>query len=454
MRGGRSLLVLLVLAIGLGAYIYFVESERDPDNPDGPKEKLFAIEEGTIEEIVIHAASGETTTVRKTGDVWGLTAPVAAPADEYAVSSLASAIERLEIQKILEENPASVEAYGLAPARFSVAFKVKGEENLRKLNVGRKTPTGSDAYAQVEGQPRLFLISGFLEDSFNRTPFDLRDKTVLAVNRDGLDAVTLEKPGAPPLVLARKAGHWRLVQPVDAKADAEPVDSLVERVASAKMTAIVGGETAAPTPAELRSFGLDRPRLVATFGAGSSRATLALGGTKDEGSIYARDLARPLVFTVEAALLTDLTKTADDLRAKDIFDFKSFSALELEVTQAGTSFAFSKSSAPAGALSADVWKATKPAAKDVNQTAMTDFLNTLSSIRAVSFVPRQPAGGDALTVRARFGDAQTASEERVTLRKVGGIAYALRDGESGAAVVPVADFDKALEQLKTLTASQ
>jgi hypothetical protein len=29
MRGGRSLLILLVVAVGLGAYAYFVESKRD-----------------------------------------------------------------------------------------------------------------------------------------------------------------------------------------------------------------------------------------------------------------------------------------------------------------------------------------------------------------------------------------------------------------------------------------
>ena len=42
MRGGRSLLVLLVVALGLGAYIYFVESKRDPAGADA-KEKAFSV---------------------------------------------------------------------------------------------------------------------------------------------------------------------------------------------------------------------------------------------------------------------------------------------------------------------------------------------------------------------------------------------------------------------------
>ena len=38
MRGGRSFLILLVVALGLGGYIYFVESKRDrPTQPRRPR---------------------------------------------------------------------------------------------------------------------------------------------------------------------------------------------------------------------------------------------------------------------------------------------------------------------------------------------------------------------------------------------------------------------------------
>ena len=42
MRGGRSFLILLVVALGLGAYIYFVESKREPaDTAASKKDKVF-----------------------------------------------------------------------------------------------------------------------------------------------------------------------------------------------------------------------------------------------------------------------------------------------------------------------------------------------------------------------------------------------------------------------------
>ncbi len=67
--------------------------------------------------------------------------------------------------------------FGLDPPKSSIAFKLAGETALHKLNLGDKTPTGSDLYARVEGQPKLLLIAAYNSDSLNRTPFDLRDKT-------------------------------------------------------------------------------------------------------------------------------------------------------------------------------------------------------------------------------------------------------------------------------------
>ena len=51
MRGGRSFLILLVVALGIGAYIYFFESKRDPAGEAVvKKDKVFATQSSTIEE--------------------------------------------------------------------------------------------------------------------------------------------------------------------------------------------------------------------------------------------------------------------------------------------------------------------------------------------------------------------------------------------------------------------
>ena len=226
MRGGKSLLVLLVLAVGLGAYIYFVEAKRDLTDPATKKEKIFTLDTSKVEEIEIKAASGEVTRLKKNGTEWQIVAPATLEADQSEVSSLLNALDALESQRTLEEKPADLKPFELNPPRFTVAVRSAGETAMRRLNVGSKTPTGSDLYAMVEGQPKLILISSYVEDSLNKTPFNLREKSVLKFARDGVDSLTVEAAGSPTVALAKKGSDWRFVKPVEAKADFGSVDGV------------------------------------------------------------------------------------------------------------------------------------------------------------------------------------------------------------------------------------
>jgi len=450
MRGGRSLLVLLVIALGLGAYIYFVERERDPAGTEA-REEAFDVQPADIGEITIRAASGESTTLRKSGDAWSLVEPVSAPADNTVVESLLSSLSTMEIDRVIEESPTDLAPFGLEAPRLQVTFTTTGGAK-HQLAMGATTPTSSGMYARVDDNPRLLLVPAFLESTFNKTPFDLRNRRVLDVARDLVDRVTIAPRGATAVDLRRDGVNWRLAAPVEARADFSPADSILSRLATAQMTSIVK-EGAAPTAAELRAWGLDAPQLTATVGAGSTTATLALGGARDDTSIYARDLARPIVFTVDSSLLADLRKEPADLRVKDIFEFNAFSASTLDVTHAGATTAWAKSTPASGSDPAaqPTWSRTKPDAGEVNQTALTDLLNALSALRADRFVPQAPSGGDTIDVAVRFGSSDSPSEEHATLRRIGNTVYAVKGGEPGAAVIPAGEFETVLTHLKTLT---
>jgi hypothetical protein len=450
MRGGRSLLMLLIVALGLGAYIYFVELEREPAGTE-TKEQAFDVAAADIAELTIRGTSSQTAALRRTGDAWTLVEPVAAPADAAAIDSILSSLETMEIERVLEENPASLAQYGLETPGLQIDFTTTGGAKHR-LSVGGTTPTNSGMYARIDDNPRLLLVPAFLKATFDKTPFDLRDRRALNVTRDTIDRVTLAPRAGTAVELRRDGVNWRLTAPVAARADFAPADSLLSRLSTAQMSSIVT-EGAEPTPADLRTYGLDAPQLTVTVGSGSTSATLAIGAAKDDTSVYARDLSRPIVFTVDSSLLTDLRKDPADLRVKDVFAFNAFSARTLEVTHGGTAVAYAKSIPPAGADASvqPTWSRTKPEAGEVNQTALTDLLNALSSLRADRFVDQVPATGENVEVAVRFGSADAPEDERVTLRRSGGTVYAVRSGEPGAAVIPPAEFDTVLAHLKTLT---
>jgi hypothetical protein len=112
MRGLTSTLILVVVLAGLGAYIYFVESER-PAGGIEERDKVFAVETEQIEEITV-STGGDTTTLRKTDETWKITSPVAVDADANEVSGLTSAITGLEINRVVDENASDLAQFGLA----------------------------------------------------------------------------------------------------------------------------------------------------------------------------------------------------------------------------------------------------------------------------------------------------------------------------------------------------
>jgi hypothetical protein len=453
MQRGRSFLLLIVAALGLGGYIYFFEYGRDTTAGNLPEE-VFAIEPGSIEEIEVRSASGETTRMSKADGEWRIVAPAEIAADISAVSTMVSSIESLALQQTVDEAPESITPYGLDPARISLAFRIAGESDMQRLDIGNPTPTGGDLYARVEGDSALILIAGYLEDSLDKTTFDLRDKTVLQISRD-VDRVRVTTTDSPLLALDRENNDWKLTEPLAARADFTAVDGLISQVLQAEMRAIISDDEAA----DLSEYGLDRPRATAVLGSGSAEATLALGADVDAESetLYARDLSRPLVFTLDTTLLEELTLETDEVRAKDVFLFRSFNALALDFTLDGTPIAFSQQSVPAteeGGSPTTEWRLTTSETPEVDQTQVTDLLTKLSGLRAESFAARPLSSGEELVVTVQFGDDAAPSSEQVTLRKSGDVVHAIITDEPGAAVLSTASYDAFLVVLKELAGIQ
>src|SRR5437868_7042813 len=109
MRGLRSTIALIVVLAGLGAYIYFVTWKQSDTPADTKKlEKVFPVASDKIEEIKITSASGDTTTAKKDGATWKLTAPVTAPADESELSGITNALATADVIRVVDPNPASL----------------------------------------------------------------------------------------------------------------------------------------------------------------------------------------------------------------------------------------------------------------------------------------------------------------------------------------------------------
>jgi hypothetical protein len=431
MRGLTSTLILVVVLAGLGAYIYFVDRERPAPGIDGgpAKEKVFAVEPDKIDELKL-TYEGQTSLLRKSEAGWKMIEPMQVDADPPEAISLAQAIERLEMTRVIDDNPADLAQFGLDKPPIVVEFQ--GPGGIRgTLKLGNKSPTQGDMYAMKNDEKRVFQVSSFQETNFNRTPFNLRDKKILKFDREKADSLSLVR-GKDTMELSRSGSDWRVVKPVPSRSDYAAVEGFITRLSSSNMSELVD-----ETGKDLAKYGLDKPVMTVTIGAGSAKTVLEVGKTENDKT-YARDVSRPLIFIVDTTLKEDFAKNFDDYRKKELFEFRPFYTAKLravlDVPIAPKTYEFEKVKG-AKPEDAEVWKVTRVGGSSHNAdaAAMDDLLNKLVAIKADSFVASTAKTGldkPALVVSVSFDDGKF---ERVRFGQVGDEAYARRDGEEGIA---------------------
>jgi hypothetical protein len=440
MRGLKSTIAAIVLLIGLGAYIYFVTWKTPEGDTNGKKlDKVFAaLQADKIEDITVTTAAGDATALKKDSSGWQITSPLAVTADQGEVSGMTSALSSLEVVRVIDENPTSLNDYGLSNPRIEVDFKA---DKPHKLLIGEKSPTGSDLFAKRDDDKKVFLIPATQETTFNRTTFDLREKTLLKFDREKVDGIDVAA-GGKSLTLTKDGADWKLTKPVQARADFGSVEGLVGKLQTAQMKSVV---TSDPTPADLKKYGLDKPDATVNVNSGSSRATLIFGSKAADNTVYARDASKPTVVTVDSTLVDDLKKGGDDYRRKDLFEFRPYNVTHIELTHNGQTVVLDRVKGT-GDNAPDKWHRVSPNPGDVDKDKMDGLLSKLSNMRATSFVDSTAKAGldkPALVVDAKFDEGK--KEEKVTFGQVGTDVFAGRPNEPGAAKADSADLNDVLK---------
>ena len=162
------------------------------------------------------------------------------------------------------------------------------------------------------------------------------------------------------MTFTKQGDTWALTHPYRARTDSTAIDGLLGRIGSGQMKSLAAQEA---TPADLHKYGLVKPTAIVTLispsgrtglmvgtpsptsGAGATPAAPGMppGSSEPTGEgVYAKDVSRPIVFTVDKTLADDLKKSPADYRLKDIFDFREFTGTKMEVTRGGATVTFEK----------------------------------------------------------------------------------------------------------------
>lgn len=437
----RTLLILLALVAGLGAFVWFYERELPGSEKRAEQaKKLFGDLESDDVTAVAYEIGGKTVRLErveeaggkdKAGEAkdkddeedgegtepelapesgqehhWRMTQPLQTRADATAVGGLIQAVLDLEKARTLEDP--DPKALGLDKPQATV--RLATEDGERILRIGAKIPTGTSVVAAFEGEDEAYVVSDAVLASLQRDPGEWRDRQVVHAEREKVDRIVLRAAALGnqnPVTLTRRNDIFWVQWPGAApdRADRELVDALLTEITGLRAQRFVEGpETPAPA-----ALGLTPPAAVVEVAIkGEQPLRVELGGpvsapapdqapTEEPAppgatALYAR--AGGQLIETQTALAAAATRPVDEWRARGLSRLAMHQVDKARIKQAGTpgELVLTRSEAD--------WKRGEEL---IPFTPVSDLLFTLTDARAERLLTPQEAatlksGAPQLTV--------------------------------------------------------
>jgi hypothetical protein len=325
MKQGRLLAASVLLAIFAGLLWWLNKREASATKPPVPPAttKIVDVAQDQIQSLTIEKLGSEPLELKRAGGKWSITEPKALPADQDAASSLVSTIASLNADKLLEDKPTSVDQYGLTKPSLSITATKKDGKTV-KLLVGDETPTKSGSYAELAGDPRVFIIASYNKTSLDKGENDLRDKRLLAFDAEKLSRVELTAK-KETIEFGRNKDQWQILRPKPMRANQSAVEDLVRSLGDAKMELSATDDE----KKDLSAFNAGKP--VATAKVTDVAGTQELQVRKNKDDYYAKSSAVAGVYKVLSSVGTSVDKSLDDFRNKKLFDFGFVDPEKIEI---------------------------------------------------------------------------------------------------------------------------
>ncbi len=408
----RKTIMLIVLAIALGAYVYFYEIKGGEERQQQKEaaEKLLTFNKDSVETFSIHSMFSDFT-FRKTADGWQIEKPVQTEADETPIHTLLNGLSSVKKIRTFSAKKEKRTSYGLGKRGITIALHGKGGLNA-KVEIGEPTSVGSNVYASVNDST-VAIVPVSVKNNATKSLFDWRDKKTVHFDRDKLRELHVHNPSGN-FTFTKDGIQWNMTQPLKTKADRSVVDALVNKLFYAKIKSVVS-----EAPKKLASYQLNKPAFRIELLSGKEKSTNTVLFSKlKAGKAFGKDESRPHVFEVDESFMKPLDKTLFDFRDKSVVSFEKKDADSLSLEYDGEKMIFHKDTTNswvfAGGEKAKSWK-------------ITNVFSALSNLKAKKFLSGKSLHRFGLdTPRGRFmvlsGDTKLA--ELLIGKKEGELVYA------------------------------
>jgi len=424
MKSFKITAIVAAVFLALGAFIYFYEIKGEQKRKEEEKRQkdIFSFNEDEADEFTL-MHSGETFVVKKgENDEWMIESPMKLRADDRVCKGVIRAFNDVTVSRVVADSVSNLADFGLEKPEIKATFKLNGVPQ-DTLFIGDESVTGGRIFARKSGSDRVFLISSIYRNRLKKGLYDLRDKRVLAFDRNEVRKIEVKKRGKPAIVCAKDAdGNWMMKKPVEDRGDKGKIDNFLVRLKDGRAKEFVD-----ESPRSLARYGLHRPYLKISLWIGDEMAkkSLIIGGEAPDGRRYAKDVDRPRVFKVDSSFVKWMDVTPYDLRYKGIIEFTRSKIDKIEIFYPDSLIVCQKN--PGGD-----WRITAPVVKPARNGRIGRMMTRLLEAEAKKFVsehPRslRPYGLDKPRIHAKFWEGSEIAAEIMIGKKIDNTVYAKTD---------------------------
>ena len=355
------LLVVLVLAGGYIAATYFFKDEDEADDAQDTVE-INAVAQDEIVGIQYNYGD-EVITLTKKGDKWCLDDDPDFPVEQAFPDKIAADAAALTARRLVSNDANDFTEYGLDDPTAAYVFTKTDGEQVTYL-IGNFNSYGGTYYLNVAGTTEIYLIEGEFLDDFDAGKAKLADvPEIETASTDQVTGLRMTLDDQTTLLQYYENGldtaytgtlQWFVDK--DTPADTVQVHDLIGKAVSYSSNGCAAYKA---DEEQLQSFGLDAPILTLALQytvteeveTGKKDAdglpvkkevstdkalTLSVGGTADDGSLYAKLDSSDTVYLLLPEYL-DTLRAFDlaSLRSADVCKLSSDEVTAMDVTVGG-----------------------------------------------------------------------------------------------------------------------
>ena len=422
----RTTLIIIVLLVGIGGayYLFFQEpSDKAVENEKPPIHEVYGVARDAVQQVEIafaDVAYQDLKLVKDTTDNWQLAKPFHVDADSKKVSQMLDDILNKRVKQTLEAT--ELAQYGLDTPSITLSLWTAGDAPTATFLIGKKAINFS-VYVKEKSEKHIFLIESSALDDLTKSPTDLRDRSVIKFNTETVSGIQFKHrdAGSSTINCEKRDGTWHIVQPLEAKADAEEIETLLSELRSLKVSTFEADGADANVSAQLEKSGLDDPRIQVELTDGDNTYAIDIGASvsSDTGTqerVYVKTAVyQDAVYTVAEDIYHLLNKSVFDLRDKRIIDFQRTDTIRIEIKEDTETIVCTKNFD-------NTWELQTPTGKiKADAEAVDDLLFGVDSLEAAAFVDDSTGSLDSYglatpSIKVAFTQR---GEEKATVLSIG-----------------------------------